>query len=113
MKYTFFAKRGTMYKPGLHYLYIGGWVRPSPDFIVLAHGNMTSMEYARILKDGYCKIFFEAHYHILRIYQQTLEWHAARYQDEHGRTCGLMTRSKRCNNLYIGKIDINMIRGCL
>lgn len=114
MKYTFFCELGRMYKPGLHYLFIGGWIKPSPArFVVLSHGNMTSTEYARIIKTGQCPICFEAHYHMLRIYQQPIEWHSAKYHENHFQNCGTMKQSGRYHNLYIGQIDVNKIKGCL
>lgn len=114
MKYTFFCELGRLYRPGLHYLMIGDWIIPDPArFVILAHGNMTSQEYAYIEKNGYCKIYFESHYHLLRIYQMPLEWHAAKYHDAHGRSCGTMKRSGRYHNLYIGQINMEALKGVL
>lgn len=49
VKYTLYAKHGSVFRAGPHYLYIGAWILLDlSEYVVLCHGTMSREEYNRI-----------------------------------------------------------------
>lgn len=104
MRYTFFCKLGRFGRPGLHYVYIGGWIRPGPDFVILQHGNLTGSEYRQIRRDGYIKVMSDRNNYIA-IYQELLtSYRAKKYHYETAGSIGSLY--KKGDNIYIGHVNV-------
>lgn len=56
MKFTYYCKPGRFLSPREHYIYIGDWIMPE-GYIVLQHGNLSYLEYKKILDNGFIRIF--------------------------------------------------------
>lgn len=104
MRYTFFCRLGRYGRPGLHYVYIGGWIRPGPEYVILQHGNLTGSEYRQICRDGCVKVMSDRNNHI-GIYQEILtSYRAKKYHYETARDIGTLYKNK--DNIYIGRVRV-------
>ena len=107
MKYTYFCVPGKLLRPGLHYIFIGEWIRPA-GCLILQHGNFTYQEVLQIERQGFVRIFeddtenrtFPEEYHIRA--------DVRKYRANNHFVAGVLRRKEY--NLFVGHIVVGRIK---
>ena len=104
MRYTLYCDYGHLGKPGMHYLYIGEWLRPGGK-LVLHHGIMTDQEYFYIRTLHYCPVYNIEGSHLIRIYQDGDDRGTTKYRRS-GKYQSVGFLRLNSYNLYVGRVTI-------
>ena len=86
VKYTLYCEPGSLFKSGLHFLFIGAWVT-DPSYLILTHGIMSESECRHFLKQKSIPIYQGVSFAWIGLYPAH---ESKKYGDS--QYCGTLTR---------------------
>ena len=97
-RYTLYCVPGSIFRPGMHFLKLGEWVT-DPDYLILAHGIMSSDEYRQFMTQKRVPIYQGVSYAWVGLYPA----HQSKKYSE-TQFCGYLHRS--ANTEWKGFINV-------